>query len=137
MPVARPDLCLKEPPKLSLDEVVAFTLDGSYDFASPVSKEGTFRSAGVLSSMKLASESARRALQLLSNPKMYGGEPMRCFIPRHGLRFVGKESEAEILICLECYWIYFFYGSQRVTASLSEGGRRSLKSLFSDVTEPA
>jgi hypothetical protein len=137
MSVARPDLCLKEPPRLSLDEVEVFTLDGAYDFASPVSKEGTLRSAGILSRTKLAPKPALTVFQLLSNPKMYGGEPMRCFIPRHGLRFSGKEAEAEILICLECFWIYFFYGAERVVASLSEGGRRPLEGFFLDVTKPA
>lgn len=128
-----PDYMLKELPPLPCEEVEVFNLDGDYDFKSPISKEGALRSAGIVSRMALAPSQAQEALAILSDLSAYGGMPARCFIPRHGLRFRDARSETDVLICLECYWIYFFSGSKRVMASLSSGGRESLEKFFGSV----
>jgi len=133
----RPDLCLTEQPDLSLDCVEAFLLDGAYDFKSPTSSLHSLRSAGIRSTKQLLAQAGRHAFLLLSNPKTYGGEPMRCFIPRHGFRFSGAAKSCEILICFECLWIYFYYESRCVTASLGEAGARALKKVFNEAFEPA
>ena len=132
----RPDLCLKEPPNLPFGEVEAFALDGAYDFASPASKEGTLRSAGILARVNLSADAARRVMVALHNPKTYGGEPARCFIPRHGLRFVDHARAADVLFCLECHWVYFFYDVTPVVASLSEPGARWLETFFGKALNP-
>ena len=72
----------------------------------------TFHGWKVLGSMALKSSATRRtfvdALRVGANewPEMYAG----CFIPRHGLRFKGGESDLDLVICFECASMLAYVG---------------------------
>jgi hypothetical protein len=110
--------------------VVGYRLDGHYDFRSQVSQAGRLRSAGILESRPLTEEQSTRLRALLTAVDSFGGEGMRCFIP--GLGFtVGDGSEVvEVVVCLRCYWAYFFRSDVRMVEPLSEGGHRRLGELY-------
>jgi len=131
------DFSLQEPLDLPLDRVDAFLLDGKYVFRAPVSTAQTLRSVGIRKASRLSEEMAGQALALMRNPKTFGGEPARCFIPRHGLKFTCESKSWDILICFECFWVYFFTESQCIKASLSEAGVKALRKIFDDIFGPA
>ena len=132
MSVERPDLCLREPPDLPFEHVEWFKLSGHYNGGIPPADVSTLRGADILAQAILKKNIAMKALALLHNPKSYGGEPMRCFIPRHGFRFSSSSAQVDILICFECYWIYFFHGPKKVIASLNDGSRSALEHVFDE-----
>jgi hypothetical protein len=132
------DRSQKAPPPLPRGGVEAYLLDGNYTAThTPAGSTPTaFRSAGIRSRKILSEDFALEAMALLHDPKVYGGEPRRCFIPRHGFRFYSNSAEVDVLICLQCYLVYFFSGFEQGDATLSEGGRSSLDRLFSHIFPP-
>jgi len=121
---------------LPFETVEVYSLNGHYDGTASPTDTHTFRGAAILRQATLRKDAAMKSLALLHNPKGYGGEPMRCFMPRHGYRFSSANAHADILICFECNWIYFYYGSKRVVASLNEGSCRALKQIFDETFQP-
>jgi hypothetical protein len=113
--------------------LVAHRLNGDYDFRGGASQPGELRSVRILDTKPLTDEQSIRLRATLTASASFGGEGARCFIP--GLGFtVGAGAEAiEILVCLECYWAYFFLGETRVVEALSEAGRRQLAEIYAEL----
>jgi hypothetical protein len=58
---------------------------------------------------------------------------MRCFIPGVGFTVGGGAERIEILVCLQCYWAYFFRGETRMAEALSEAGHRQLAEIYGEL----
>ena len=116
-------------------------LTGEWRFSEQMMGQTTrtlprFRDVPLLSSILLTVDLAASLRRSLSYHQTYEGEPMRCFIPRHGLRFGDAESGADALICLECYLAYFWIGDRELHYALSETAVSVLTTLFRSA-EPA
>ena len=55
---------------------------------------------------------------------------MRCFIPGVGFTIGSGAETVEILVCLECYWAYFFRDETKMVEALSEVGHRRLAEFY-------
>lgn len=120
---------------LSAGEVTLYHLTGEWGFSERMLAPSTrslprFRDVPLLSSIVLDVDLASSLRTLLSCHETYEGEPMRCFIPRHGLRFGHAGSGANALICLECRLAYFWIGERELHYALSESAVSDLTTLF-------
>lgn len=136
MPSEPSEFSLQEALDLPSDQVEAFLLNGRYDHVGQLSNETTFRGAGIMSRTVLKPWGVKRALALLLDPKNYGGEPMRCFMPRHGFRFTSPSTQVDVLICFECHWIYVFHDSKRQSPALRQACHQDLKFVFEQAFLP-
>lgn len=110
--------------------LLAHRLNGNFDFRGGVSQPGELRSARILESRPLTDEQNARLRGALTAKASFGGEGMRCFMPGVGFT-VGSGGEAiEILVCLRCYWAYFFRGESRMVEALSEAGHRQFAEIY-------
>ena len=110
--------------------VLAHRLNGDYDFRGLPSRPGYLRSTRILASSPLTDEQSARLRAALTAPDSFGGEGMRCFMPGMGFT-VGSGAEAvEILVCLQCYWAYFFVSEMTMVEALSEAGHRQLAGFY-------
>jgi hypothetical protein len=129
-----------EPPILPAGEVTLYHLTGEWGlderFMSPRTVTlPRFHEVPVLSSVLLTDDLAASLRRTLGRRETYQGEPDRCFIPRHGLRF-GSESDADALICLECHLAFFRLNNKEVSYALSPVAVNVLTTLFRSA-EPA
>ncbi|RYD70810.1 MAG: hypothetical protein EOP84_26030 [Verrucomicrobiaceae bacterium] len=130
-----------EPSKASLNPwdslpagpITAFRLRGEYDYRTPVSRPGVLRSSQILDSLTATNEQEERIRRVLSAPDTYGDDPMRCFIPRFGFSIGFGPGTVDLLICLECHWVYFFCEEARTAVPLSEEGRKYLVQLHHEL----
>ena len=116
-------------------------LTGEWGFSEQMMAQSTrslptFRDVPLLSTIVLTADLAASLRRTLSYRQTYEGEPMRCFIPRHGLHFGDAGSGADALICLECYLAYFWIGDRELHYALSETAVSVLTTLFRSA-EPA
>jgi hypothetical protein len=65
-----------------------------------------FRETPIISESHLDPKVAEKIHGILDSESSYGGEPMRCFIPRHGISFSSESETVDYLICLECHIIH-------------------------------
>lgn len=110
--------------------IVAFRLSRHYDFRGGVSQPGELRSARILESRPLSDEQSKQLRAILTGERSFGGEPMRCFFPGLGFRVGDEVGALEILVCLQCYWAYFFRNETRMVEVLSEAGHRQLSEIY-------
>jgi hypothetical protein len=109
--------------------LVAHRLNGNYESEVP-SQQGELRSARILESKPLTDEQSTRLRAILAGKASFGGEGMRCFTPGVGFT-IGSGAEAvEVLVCLRCYWAYFFRGEKRMMEALSKAGHRQLAEIY-------
>lgn len=94
-----------------------------------------FRGVPIKSKFTLTSELSSSLRRTLGRPRAFQGEPARCFIPRHGLRFE-SDTTVDALICLECHLAYFYRDEQEIRYALSPGVLPVLLTLFNSA-EPA
>lgn len=113
--------------------IVAHRLDGHYDFRGSDSQVGELRSAGILDSRPLTNEQSARLRTTLTKTASFGGEGMRCFIPGVGFTVGSGAETLEILVCLQCYWAYFFRGESRTVEVLSKVGHRQLAEFYGEL----
>jgi hypothetical protein len=126
-----------EPPILPAGEVTLYHLDGGWGSSVAMADSLIhFRGVHILSSNLLIADLAASLRRSLSYHSTYEGEPMRCFIPRHGLHFYDPEGAVDALVCLECHLIYFFIGDQELHYALSGTAVSVLTTLFRSA-EPA
>jgi|SRR5215468_6502064 len=110
--------------------IVAHRLNGNYDFRGSASQPGELRSVRILDTKPLTDEQSTRLRATFAAAASFGGDGMRCFIPGVGFT-VGAGAEAiEILVCLRCYWAYFFRGETRMVEALSEAGHRQFAEIY-------
>ena len=131
--MTHPDLSPKEPPSLPVAEIKGFALNGDYNFRSPANTEGTLRSSGIRSRTSFGADAAGEVLAVLRDLTSYGGDGARCFIPRHALRFSDSARTVDVLFCLECHWVYFFYDAKPEVFTLSKLGECRLEELFAEI----
>jgi hypothetical protein len=110
--------------------LVAHRLNGHYDFRGGVSQSGELRSARILETKPLTEEQSARLRAILTATASFGGMGMRCFIPGIGFTVGSGMDAVEILVCLQCYWAYFFRGETRMVEALSETGHRQLAEIY-------
>lgn len=108
----------------------AHRLNGDYDFRGGTSQPGELRSARILESRLLTDEQSTGLRATLTATASFGGEGMRCFIPGLGFTVGSGAGAIEILVCLQCYWAYFFRGETRMVEALSEAGHRQLAGIY-------
>jgi hypothetical protein len=118
---------------LPAGELLAHRLDGSFDFCECSSQPGFLRSSRILDSKQLSDEQGTRIRTLLVSKGSYGGEGARCFIPGFGFTIGSGADAMEILICLQCHWIYFFRGETQMVEALSDRGRRLLTEVYAEL----
>jgi hypothetical protein len=128
-----------QPPNIPDGKVTLHHLTGEWGFSDAMlgrnsKKLSTFREVPLLSSIVLTPDVAASLRKTLGSHRTYEGEPMRCFIPRHGLQFDGGEVDA--LICLECYLAYFWVDGREMHYALSETAVSVLTTIFRSA-EPA
>ena len=110
--------------------IVAHRLDGKYDFSRQHAQLGHLRSVRILASLPLTDEQSARLRALLNSTDSFGGKAMRCFMPGVGFT-VGNGAEAvEVLVCLQCYWVYFFNVETKMMEALSQVGHRQLSEFY-------
>ncbi len=109
---------------------VAYRLNGHYDFRGESSQPGYLRSSGILASRPLTEDYSGAVRTILMTSDSFGGEPARCFMPGLGFTIGDGADAVEILVCLQCYWIYFFRGETRMTETLSKAGQHRLSALY-------
>ena len=129
-------MSVKEPARQRFDgklppgPFVAHRLDGHYDLHVLASQPGELRSARILESRSLTNEQTARLRDIFTAPASFGEDGMRCFVPGVGFT-VGNGTEAiEILVCLQCYWAYFFRGKSLMIEALSEAGHDQLAEIY-------
>lgn len=130
-----------EPPVLPDGDVTLHHLTGEWRLSEQTMGRSTrslprFRDVPLLSSVVLTTDLAASLRRSLGYHQTYDGEPMRCFIPRHGLCFGNAESGADALICLECHLAYFWIGDRELHYALSGSAVSVLTTLFRSA-EPA
>lgn len=119
---------------------MAYWLSGEYDFGPKFTSKYTadlsrFRCTPILASDELTAERRGEITSLLSAHSNFGGEPMRCFIPRHGVSFANGPDQVDVLLCFECFLAYSFRGEEKDWHTLSEIGVQRMKAFF-DELEP-
>jgi hypothetical protein len=115
---------------LPIGLIVAHRLNGEYDLRKPSSRPGHLRSARILRSKRLADEQSNRLRATLTSIDSFGGEGARCFLPGFGFTVGGGPDVVEVLVCLQCYWVYFFCGDTKIVEALSEAGYRQLAEFY-------
>src|SRR5947209_2984114 len=110
--------------------LVAHRLNGHYDFRGGASQPGELRSVHILETEPLNEGQSTRLRAILTAKTSFGGEGMRCFIPGVGFTVGNGADTIEILVCLKCYWAYFFRGETKMVEALSEAGQRQLAEIY-------
>jgi hypothetical protein len=84
----------------------------------------TFRGYPVFASKPMPEQLRTALIRILESSKTYTdpGHGGACFEPRLGFSFGEGESRVEILICLECHWVYFYKGDSVRYKALSPRG---------------
>jgi len=96
------------------------------------SNQPRFRDSPILQTVAVPSSVAADCREIIADVASYGGEPMRCFLPRHGLSFAGRDGlSVDVLICFQCHSLYFFQGEQRQLFALTERTMQRLGVIFS------
>ena len=116
-------------PDLPAGPITAYILRGDFDFAAPILRPGHLRSSEILFTSILTDAHADRARSVLAAAETFGGDGDRCFIPRFGFTVGSEDSNVDILVCIECYRVYFFSADIHSVHCLTEVGRIRLISL--------
>ncbi len=96
------------------------------------SDEPCFRDSPILQMFAAPPSQAADYREIIADVESYGGEPMRCFMPRHGLSFADNDGlSTDVLVCFECRSLYFFQGEERELFALTERTMQRLGVLFS------
>jgi hypothetical protein len=124
------------PPVLPDGPVTLYNLTGEWgmseQFSSPRTRDlPRFCETPVLTSCELEERFAAHLRTTLSVSEHFEGDPMRCFIPRHGLGFGTAANRLDMLICLECHSLYFWKDSERHFRPLSTHALGQLAMVFS------
>ena len=91
-----------------------------------------FRDSPIVRTVGMPSTLASDCREIIADAASYGGEPMRCFMPRHGLSFAAIDAPSvDVLICFECHSLYYFEGEQRKRFALTERTMQRLGVIFS------
>src|SRR5262245_37713306 len=108
-------------PQLPRGGAEALRLDGTYSEAQPPPDSlDHWRGTRIRNRAPVSQASLDSVLAILAARATYGGDPLRCFMPRHGLRFFSEKMATDVVICFECKWIWFFQDRDRVTITLSK-----------------
>jgi len=118
---------------LPSEPIRAYRLDGVYDFKGESSKSGQLRSARILEDKQLTLTQDARVRSVFTEVASFGGEGARCFIPGLGFTIGEGAEKVEILVCLKCYWAYFFRGDTQTVEALSDLGYRQLYEIYVDL----
>jgi hypothetical protein len=110
--------------------IVAYRLDGTYDFHGARSTPQKLRGAGIVASGVLTAEQGVRLRSILGAVETYGGEGARCFFPGIGFTMGEGPGRTEFLLCLRCYWSYAFRGETQMVDALSDIGHRQLLEFY-------
>ena len=98
----------------------------------PPSDEPRFRDAPILRTVAVPPSQAADCREIIADVESYGGDPARCFTPRHGLSFAADDGPpTDVLICFECHSLYFFQGEGRELFALTERTMQRLGVFFS------
>ena len=123
---------------IALDQANAtfYRLTGEYQWSAELlgdrARWSSFRETPIVSELILDCEGKSDALNILSNSDSFGGEPMRCFIPRHGLRLSTGSQNVDLLICLECYIIKSWVDDKEDSHIISVNTALKLNEIFTD-----
>lgn len=123
-------------PNTSYDRVVAYHYDGV--MGRSIIEKGRLH-PHIKDSVALDPTDVQGVLATLNNITTYGGEPTRCFRPRHGLVFYSKgKAIAQVSICFECNHLrsdppikaaYAMQSRHAAAYGFSEQGRQALMDL--------
>lgn len=73
----------------------------------------------------------QEVLRTLGDPTTYSGMGAKCFEPGLGLRFKEAKGEGDLVICLKCFWIYYYEEGRLVdTWGLSQAGVDRLMAFY-------
>lgn len=127
----------KEPPTLPNGKVTLYLLSGERDRAGydrgAMSPETIglpkLRNVPVLATTILTDDLAASLRETMRSPYTYEESGMRCFIPRHGLRF-GDAEGVDFLICLECCWAVLCLENEEVWYALTPSSVEKMGAEF-------
>lgn len=119
--------------KLPKRPVNAYILSGEFDFSAPISRPGYLRSSDILVDAVVDEMHSDHLRSIITAPDTFGGEGLRCFIPRFGFTLGAGERSTDILICIECYQVYVFRHDARENQCLTEEGRQRFIELHHEI----
>jgi hypothetical protein len=118
----------KKEQKLS-DDVVAVLEKATeldvYSLAGTAQKgdKDAWRGAKVLGKTTVKKDAERKAVvEAVKKGVVEGGQPARCFIPRHGVSATHNGKTVDLVICFECGWIYVYVDGEKQNPSLTISG---------------
>jgi hypothetical protein len=127
-------------PALSPGSTISYQLVGEppeHDSAGQVRVgEGFLHGCRTLQRRPLSDSVAEPIRTLLATVETYGDRGMaaRCFFPGFAFTFGQDQDAVDVLVCLECRWVYFYSrGMLAVTVVPTDRGLLQLEAVYHDL----
>ena len=114
--------------------LIAYKVDPNV--AEKPGEAGTLQGWKVLASKPVPDGKLRdRIEKVLGDKSTYGDQGAKCFQPGMGFTVKSEEGTVDIVICLQCYWLYEYKPGQDEPEqkALSEAGVKQLARLYAEI----
>ncbi|MDR0258658.1 MAG: hypothetical protein LBI76_02545 [Comamonas sp.] len=133
---------MKSPPNMARSPAWVYRLSGmplEYG-ATPkdlLEGQGYLKGAKVEASSELKSTTALEVAAAFANLSNYGDRGMggRCFFPGFAFSFGEDAQKVEVLVCLECNWVGFFWNGRDLWLAPSENGLTQFRKIYNELVE--
>jgi len=96
----------------------------------PGGEGSNLRNYRILQQKTLEVKTTDEIRALLTDPETYSEMGAKCFEPGMGFRFSRGGSDLDLVICLQCSWIYAYEGSEFKSWALGQSGVAALLKVY-------
>jgi hypothetical protein len=133
----------QDKPGKPLPEAVVAVLEKAgevtvYSLAGEVGKgDGEWHGAKVLGKTAVKGDDRKAVVAATAKAVAEGGQPARCFIPRHGVEATHDGKTVALVICFECGHVYVYEGDKRTHAlTISPSAQKALSDVLTAAKVP-
>ena len=113
-------------------EVTVYSLAGTAEKG----EGGTWRGAKVLGKTAVKDDARKAVVAAAAKAVAEGGQPARCFIPRHGVEATHDGKTVALVICFECGRVEVYDGDNRTSLTVSPSAQKGLDDVLTAAKVP-
>ncbi|MBA4065944.1 MAG: hypothetical protein C0501_19945 [Isosphaera sp.] len=113
-------------------EVTVYSLAGEAEKGA----DAAWRGAKVLGKTAVKDDQRKAVVAAAAKAVAEGGQPARCFIPRHGLEATHDGKTVALVICFECARVQVYDGDKLTSLTVSPSAQKALDGVLAAAKVP-